>query len=259
MSEQKADLINSLTNSLYLERDFHKISAVRASDRAYDELRQVVRGIFTGRRCIVVGSAPAFVPPHRQKEDLILTVNGSAFQLAKLGVEISDVSLVNGAVFSSAFENSGVNEFSEVSRATISVLKNGRARHCFVGTNSFSLHDSLKRLADINYCSDHFYEMSGLHRISLVGEACGAELGFGGLEEKASTGVVAICLALWGGASEVAFAGFSLVGGHCYVPSETRRWHTIGDREFFRLCGQNKLPVSTTDKALAEQFGIPEC
>lgn len=257
MSEERSTRIDAVTNPLSLERDLHRVVAARLGDPSYSRLRSVAGSIFHDRRCIVVGSAPRFVAPDLRPEDLVVTVNGSGSQLSKLGVSAADVTLLNGTMFSPVLERMGFHDITEVSKATIGVLRNARTRHCFISTNSYSFSDSTKGLSEINFTSDHLHEMTGLHRAAIVGDVCGVELGFGGLEERVSTGVAAICLALWGGAGEVIFAGFSMEGGHCYIPSKTPRLHSIGDREFFRLCSTGKLRVSTTDARLREQFGIP--
>jgi hypothetical protein len=108
--------------------------------------------------------------------------------------------------------------------------------------------------AGIRY--ENFLRVEPLERAAIVGEVCGAELGWGVAKDRISNGIFAITLPIWAGATEVVLAGFSVEGGHSYVAGHTKRGHLAADTEFFRMAPGFVCRVTTTSQQLHDRFGI---
>ena len=59
-------------------------------------------------------------------------------------------------------------------------------------------------------------------RAAIIDAVCGVPLGVGKRDDRISHGIFAAVLAIWGGATDVVLAGFSMAGGH--ATSRARRY-----------------------------------
>jgi hypothetical protein len=131
-------------------------------------------------------------------------------------------------------------------RATLELLNGRETNSLIMVTGTFSLDVCLDNLRQIDYSCVNTNQISTFEKAAIVGTVCGAELGFGKVNERVSNGVLAVALALLCGAAEVVFTGVSFTRGNSYMELPTRRMHVAADIEFLRLCGEKGLPVRTS-------------
>jgi hypothetical protein len=109
--------------------------------------------------------------------------------------------------------------------------------------------------AKANFKYDIFISLRREEYAAIIEEVCGREMAVGAL--RISNGIFAAVVAMWAGAREVVFSGFSMQGGHSYIGEHTRRGHQQGDGLFFQRASDFPCRVSTTSDELHQQFGLP--
>ena len=210
-------------------------------------LRLRWRARLENRRCLIVGSAPNAVAPDPAGVDAIICINGSPWVARRLGLPQPDITVVAGYATRSN---------NEVQRATIAALRGLSTDELLFVEAGMSGQDGLPELDKVGFAYRHFRSITIDERAAIIEAVCGEPLGRGHRDDRISNGVFAIALAIWCGADEVALAGFSLAGGHAYIPNVTQRQHMRGDRRFLSRIGHFGCRVSTTSSDLSTAFGI---
>jgi len=213
-------------------------------------LRARWRARLEHRRCLIIGSAPDAVAPDPAGIDAILCVNGSPWVARRLGLRRPDITVVAG------FATLGNNE---VQRATIAALRDLSTDELLFVEAGMSGEDGRPVLDEVGFAYRHFRSITIDERAAIIEAVCGEPLGRGHRDHRISNGVFAVALAIWCGAGDVVLAGFSLAGGHAYIPHETLRQHIQGDRRFLSRIGHFGCRVSTTSSELSTAFGIARC
>jgi hypothetical protein len=146
---------------------------------------------------------------------------------------------------------------TEKSKLTVPILSGLRTREIiFVQTVDSEAH-AREVLEKVGFQYDRFTNVTTHERAAIIGEVCGAELGFGGRNHKVSNGIFAATLAAWAGALEIIMCGFSLKGGHSYLQGDTPRYNLNGDLAFFTLGKELDIGLKTTSLELHEACGLP--
>jgi hypothetical protein len=101
---------------------------------------------------------------------------------------------------------------------------------------------------------DEFLRVDATDREMLIELVCGRTLA---QDTRVSNGIFAAVVAIWAGASELVFSGFSMQGGHSYMTDDTRRGHQQGDGRFFQTANDYGCRVTTVSEELHRTFGIP--
>ena len=95
-------------------------------------------------------------------------------------------------------------------------------------------------------------------RAKIVKQITGADLATQSRDRKISTGLFAVCFALYRGASEVILSGisFSAVGyEYSQLPKERR--HVLPDQTAIAKLLDAKFPIKTSEKALSAETDLP--
>jgi len=213
-------------------------------------LRDRWRARLDHRRCLIIGSAPGAVAPDLAGIDTVICVNGSPWVARRLGIERPDITVVAG------FATLGDNK---VRRATTAALRGLSTDEVLFVEAGMNMQRGRHALDEAGFAYRHFTSITVHERAAIIEAVCGEPLGLGKRDERISNGIFAVVLAIWGSASDVVLAGFSIAGGHAYIPGETLRHHLRGDGRFLSLTGRFGCRVSTTAPELGTMFGIARC
>lgn len=224
------------------------VQDIRNNSVRYQYLRQKLASIFHRRRCIVFGSAGTCEPPLIGPDDVVICVNGSAHNAARSGIDVPHATFLVSHLFGRS---------SVQSRTTYDLLRGRHTKHAFILTGTVSMADCLVSLGEMGLHHAAVDEISGFERAAMVGDIAGVEYGFGKLNQRVSTGIVAVMCAIFGGAREVNLAGFSLTNGHSYTKRLSKRLHVEPDRAFLLSCQDLGLPITTTSAILAQECHLP--
>jgi hypothetical protein len=210
------------------------------------ELRASLSADLEGHRCVVIGSAPNTRLPRAQQGDRHFCVNGSLHIATQLGIEKPAVHLLNAYSLYMSAERAGSRE----------LLRGLSTAHLLLLDPGVERERALEAVAEIDLHYDRLDCISRMERVAIILQATGLHLGLGRRHQYLSTGMSAVAMALWAGASEVVLAGFSMAGGHQYLQVVTNRDHVVGDSLFLAAMGRTGL-VKTTNPALASAFDLP--
>jgi len=226
----------------------------RLNDMAEADRLALLRGRWRARlehrRCLIIGSAPGAAAPDLVGIDTVICVNGSPWIARRLGIERPDITVVAG------FATLGNNE---VRRATTAALRGLSTDELLFVEAGMNVQHGRQVLDEVGFAYRHLTSISVDERAAIIDAVCGVPLGVGKRDDRISHGIFAAVLAIWGGATDVVLAGFSMAGGHAYIPGETVRHHINGDRKFLSLTGGLGCRVSTTASELSTMFGIARC
>jgi hypothetical protein len=227
-------------------RDIQRVLETRRDHLHHAALVLRFQELFEGRRVIVTGSSRDFVPPEQQPGDVHVCVNASAHNADRLGVAESDATFAVGYL---------MRQPSQHARESAGVLRGRRTRNLFLITSSVPFEAAVEGAMAIGLGWDTVDYISIWERAAILGSACGQELGFGNLQQQASSGAVAVAGVMLGLAREIVLCGFSFHSGHSYTSRTYRRLHRPGDQTFFRLLAQDGR-ISTTSADLHAVCGI---
>lgn len=210
------------------------------------EVRTSLSADLQGQRCVVIGSAPDTRLPKAAPGDRHFCVNGSLRIARQLGIEKPAVHLLNAYSLYVSAERAG-------SRELLRGLSTG---HLLLLEPGLEQDKALDAVAEIDLRYDRLDCITRMERVAIILQGTGLHLGLGRRHQYLSTGMSAVAMALWAGASEVVLAGFSMAGGHQYLQVVTKRDHVVGDSLFLAAMSKRGL-VKTTNPALASAFGLP--
>lgn len=172
----------------------------------------------TGRRCIIVGSAPGVRLPEHQEGDCYVAANGGARIAHDAG---RPVDVLCTTVY--LFRPSPVTRAEEATIQSLFALS--RVGSVWIDTTAGPAENVIFGLGTLGIewqtaCALNPPET----RERIVAGIVGSEF-------RVSTGVFAACLAIASGASEVVLCGISLGPGHGGMPwDNARRDHVVEDR-----------------------------
>lgn len=219
-----------------------QIARTRRTSACLPRLREIIKQELASHHCLVIGSAPGganLIPQHK-----CICVNASGWVAVRLGLAVPDLTVLGGWTLRG---DSGVRT------ASIEALRNLRTRLLVFVESGLPRAEALEILRSANFSYDQFLPVSSLERAVILGDVAGEEIatGPGSRDRRPSMGIFAAALALWGGAERVTLTGFSLVGGHAYMNTETPRHHIDGDKRFLeRVRG---LPLYLDQNVGAEE------
>lgn len=216
---------------------------------ALPALRDLLGARLRGKRCLILGSAPNAVAPELSRIDACVCVNGSPWTAARFGIGKVDLTVVSG-------HKTKVREkVHDVSAATLEAWNDlSTELLLFVEIGDTAQHGrAVLRAAGFHY--DRFIPIRHQARVAIIEAAFGTQLA--SEEARVSNGIFAAAAAVWAGAGELVFAGFSMQGGHSYMQHDTRRGHQEGDGRFFQAAKAFPYPVATTSDELHRLFGLP--
>lgn len=166
----------------------------------------------TGRRCIVVGSAPGVELPKAEHNDVILAANGGAAVVRAAGREV-DVLVTTSHLFAGT---------TELDRATLESLRDLRVGSAWVDTKNGLLTHMRVQAMDYALEAKDYINVTPHLRNKIAEEA----LGF---TRWMSTGVWAACLAVASRASNVVLCGVSMQAGHAGMPWDHQARHHMNE------------------------------
>jgi hypothetical protein len=211
------------------------------------ELRAELSEVIGGKRCLVIGSAPGARIPDRSRFDVCVCVNGSPWTAARFGIPKPDLTVVSG-------HKTKVRDY-DVALATLKAWQGLDTRMLlFVEVGDDASH-ARRIFAKTGFHYDVFRSIDSEGRTAIIRAACGDEMAAS--SARVSNGIFAAIAAMWAGAQEIVFSGFSMKGGHSYMEQETRRGHQEGDSHFFSSTGRFACTITTTSDELHRSFGLP--
>lgn len=215
---------------------------------ALGPLRREMHAEFSGKRCLVVGSAPSAILPPAASFDACICVNGSPWTLRKMGMGCPDMTVVAG--WSTRTDK-------PVRLETQRIWRGLETRRLFFIETGATAEEGRRVIDACGFRYETFQSIAQIERSVIIGDVCGRELGWGKRDDRVSNGIFSAILAIWGGASEVIIAGISVGGGHAYIKEETPREHQQGDEAFFALASSLPVHLSTTSQELRQRYGFP--
>lgn len=222
------------------------VRQIRASN-ALAQLRDRLRGIYTGQKVLVVGSAPDPVAPDLRSIDKTICVNASSWNARAMGIGLSDMTVVAG--FSTRPD--------KPARVETQKVWQGLATRDLLFIEAGATAAEGRRVLDqCGFGYDSFASITPIGRAAIIGEVCGQELGLGKRDDRISNGIFAAALAMWAGAREVVLSGISMNGGHAYMAEATPREHQAGDDAFLRLASSLPARLSATGRELPQVYGL---
>lgn len=223
------------------------IRGTRHKPQALDSLHAELASVFGGKRCLVIGSAPGARAPDPARFDTCICVNGSPWTAAQFGIAKSDMTVVSG-------HKTKVREY-DVALATLKAWNGLKTKILLFVEVADSASHAQHVFATTGFHYDVFRSVDDAGRTAIIRAACGDEIAAS--SARVSNGIFAAIVAMWAGAREIVFSGFSMKGGHSYMAYDTRRGHQEGDSQFFSSTNQFACKISTTSDELHNSFGIP--
>ena len=202
----------------------------------------------SGKRCLVLGSAPDPKVPPPGRFDVLICINGSPWIAQKWGLKTPDLTVVAGY---STLTN------KDVRVATQGIWSGLTTRELLFIEAGATAQDGRQLLDACGFRYGAFRSMTIIERAAIIGQLCGVELGLGPRDERISNGMFATVLSIWADASEVILTGFSLSGGHSYMTDATPREHLEGDIAFLKLVHNLGCRVVTTVDEFHRDYGLP--
>jgi hypothetical protein len=183
----------------------------------------MIERLCTGRRCLVVGSAPGVVVPPYQGGDITLAANGGAGIVQAAG-RVVHVLLTTSYLFR---PNPSRQELE-----TIRSMRKLTVESVWVDTKTGPVSQAIQGLQLLGCTWEILHAVNPVDRHQVVEVATGAP-------GWVSTGVWGVCLAVASGASEVLTAGITPHQvGHAGMPWDSaRRDHVPQDAEALRIMG----------------------
>lgn len=197
--------------------------------------------------CFLLGSAPdPVVPEGFDQSWQFWTVNAAQAGVDGLQLGDPDVTVMSAQMLGDRPAN----------LAGKAALKGRRSGQLFVIERGFRADQIVNILHEIDYSIGQLHFISHFQRAVLVRKLLKADLAYGNGEQKISTGVFAILLALRQGLGPVVVGGLSLSSaGHSYNQLSHKREHVDIDARALALI--RKFPVFTTNEQFSKDSGIP--
>jgi hypothetical protein len=220
----------------------------RSKSQRLAEFRDNMTSRFSGKRCLVLGSAPNAVAPDLSKIDACICVNGSPWTAAQFGIPLPELTVVTG-------HKTQVRDHA-VAAATLKVWQGLKTRTLLFIEIGDSARHAKSVFAKSGFLYEEFIGIDARDRSAIIEAACGKEMAARG--SRISNGIFAAAVVMWAGAREVVISGFSMQGGHSYMADATRRGHQEGDGKFFQWAKDHTgCHITTTSDELHQLYGLP--
>jgi hypothetical protein len=196
----------------------------------------------SGRRSIVVGSAPGVRIPEPADGDVYVAANGAARLVPRVDVWNVPVYLFTGPT-------------GELMDHTRREIQGARPDVVWLDTADGVVEDALAGFGRHDIVAKQIMPLSAALRDAVVYAACGERLGAGIEPERVSTGFFCMCLALLSGGNPVVICGLSLHEGHDGLPGwRGIRGHTPADeRCLSAVLARHGERLQTTSTELRER------
>ncbi|WP_322028268.1 hypothetical protein [Burkholderia sp. BCC1981] len=179
-----------------------------------------------GKSVFVLGSAPGVSLSVRHEDDIVIAINGSLIPFPSI---VPDILFINAYTTIAR---------TEVARKTMARLGGLKVRHVVGIETGQGLSDMLDALAAAGMQWESASAMTREERRDVTGRAIGRVPDGDRGDAVLSTGVTALAWAVEQRATTIRWDGFSLQGGHSYLPDATNRDHVRVDSEaLVRLFG----------------------
>lgn len=206
-----------------------------------------MNSVFTGKRCMVVGSAPdAFVPLSYDAE-VIVAANGAVGLVRESGLNV-DV-LVTTAYLCRPFP-------AKHEQESIRTWINYFIPQIWVDTKDGFIDAVKDRCKDVKLAYKEMHGFSPERRNRLVKQACGMDLGKGDVPDRVSTGFFALCLVTISKPSSICIVGLGFNNGGFYKQSwgDSPRYHKPADVRCMNELVK-RFDYLTTSEELSDRYG----
>jgi hypothetical protein len=229
---------------------FKKYEMMRRNSASIALLRKRIFPVVGGKRCLVIGSAPALSVPPTDDLDVTICVNGSGIAAERLGLDRPDITVMS----------SNLTRLEKDQRIdTVSLFEGLFTRHLILFSGRGDKNDisaAVETLSGAGYRWEELLTFTHEEYVALASAWVPLNNVLRLAGNRISTGVFSTALLLELGAKKVVLAGFSLSGGHAYLSYATPRNHQKADRRFFRYVARRRLPIYTVSDELID-YGIP--
>ena len=200
---------------------------------------------------VILGSAPTPTIPHSKIADSTLVcVNASGLVASKSRLPVPDLTIMSGYM--------AVPPRNEIEKTTRNAISGLNTKGLVWIDRGCTFADAKARLENLDYGYETATVFTHEQRSQIVKQITGADLANQSGDRKISTGLFAVCFALYRGASEVILSGISLsTGGYDYCQLPKERKHSLPDQTAISKLLEANLPVKTSEKALSDQTGLP--
>lgn len=204
-----------------------------------------------GNSWMILGSAPnPTIPYSAIGRSKLVCVNASGFMGNKLQLPIPDVTIMSGYM--------AVPPSNEIETATRNAIRNLKTKELVWIDRGCTFADAKARLGKLDYQYESVTVFTHEERAQIVKDVTGEDLATQSRDRKISTGLFAVCFALYRGASEVIMSGISLsTGSYGYCQLPKARKHVMPDQTAIAKLLDAQLPIKTAEKALSEMTGLP--
>ncbi len=211
-----------------------------------DSSFKISDSINCGSSYLVLGSAPNPHLPREVDENLkLICVNASGWSAVKLRLPDPEITFIYEVMPTlSPRLQFHVDSIKNLKTKILLFIK-------FNPTDKYIIESRVK-LAERNYCYQQWGNIDTVLRNKIIREISHSEV------FDISTGVFAVCFALYYRASKVIIAGISFgSGGHNYTTILRPRDHIEGDTKVLKKLLELNCPVYTSEPELSELTGIP--
>lgn len=199
---------------------------------------------------IVLGSAPnPTLVDGQLKGAKLVCVNASGYCAAKLGLPTPDLTVMSGYMVQKTTDT--------VKATTRESIRNLKTTELVWIERGVSFADAKGRLAGLDYKYEKLKLINHQQRSRIISAVTGKNLGEESGDKKISTGLFAVSLAFYRGASQVVLTGISLnTGGYEYFSTDQPRKHIAADKQVISAMKRLGLPIKTSEPSLAIETGI---
>lgn len=200
---------------------------------------------------VILGSAPnPTIPRSKIADSILVCVNASGFVASKSKLPVPGVTIMSGYM--------AVPPTNDVEETTRNAIKGLKTKELVWIDRGCAFTNAKAQLRKLDYGYETATVFTHEQRAQIVKQITGADLATQSRDRKISTGLFAVCFALYRGASEVILSGISLsTGGYEYCQRPKERRHVLPDQTAISKLLDAKLPVKTSEKALSAITGIP--
>lgn len=208
--------------------------------------------MFEGRSCLVLGSAPdPTLPSRRTPGQVLLCVNCAGYSASRIDLPPPDVTFLRTKKLIAPEKDADRRALRGLlTRHLVLVLGTDR------GT-PIPVYEEILRGMDYRW--ESLLALASSERATIVRGVAMAALGRGPRDEtKASSGIAAVCLALFLGSTDIVLSGFSLDSdGLSYGDGAHPRHHVKPDRDALDALRRAGFQLRTSEPRLAQTTGVP--
>ncbi len=200
---------------------------------------------------VILGSAPNPTILRSQIADSALVcVNASGCVASQCQLPIPELTIMSGYM--------AAPPKNKIEKTTRNAIKGLKTKELVWINRGCTFAEAQTRLKKLKYSYETAVVFTHEQRAQIVKQITGADLATQSRDRKISTGLFAVCFALYRGASEVILSGISLsTGGYEYAQQQKERKHVLSDQTAIAKLLDANLPIKTSEKALSAATGLP--